>query len=164
MCPILETFGLFSFLTFLKPSVTNLRKQLRVNWALGWVRPPPGEAHKVDHFKGSLHLDENWFSIRQARPTALPAKTYPFVKRRISPTLLEWHSSEQILGRATTFNGTASPARSVFDTFTKQRAAVGQKQELGCRNDADRVCGVNREICKRNLVDKVITDVKVKWP
>ncbi|CAN0382926.1 unnamed protein product [Pylaiella littoralis] len=59
----LKQLGLRACSRFLKPLLTDIAKEKRLDWAVRWVREVPGGARKFHNFYDFVHLDEKWFYI-----------------------------------------------------------------------------------------------------
>lgn len=57
-----KNLGLHASSRYIKPLLTGLG-QLRLEWALRWIKHVSGGVHNSHHFEDFIHLDEKWFYI-----------------------------------------------------------------------------------------------------
>ncbi|CAB1112923.1 unnamed protein product [Ectocarpus sp. CCAP 1310/34] len=137
-----------------------------LSWALRWVRPSAGDAHKFHHFFDFLHLDEKWFYICKQ------GQRYYFYEGEHLPIRKVQHKSHviKVMFLAAVARPRYDSSRSrQFDgkigiyPFTVQRAAQRNGRNMAAGTMVTHSVEVNRTLYKK-LNNNVFPDIRAKFP
>ncbi|CAN0083821.1 unnamed protein product, partial [Pylaiella littoralis] len=163
----LKKLGLRACSRFLKPLLTDIAKEKRLDWAVRWAREVPGGARKFHNFYNFVHLDEKWFYIWKQ------GQRYYLYEGEDVPVYKVQHKSH-----VTKVMFLAAVARPRFDTgrnrqfdgkigiypFTEQRAAVRNSRNRAAGTMVTYSVEVNRETYTEKLIINVFPDIAAKFP
>eukprot|EP00903_Cladosiphon_okamuranus_P017611 g16221.t1 len=162
-----KTLGLRSCSRFLKPLLSDDGKAQRLAWALRWVRPSTGGAHKFHHFFDFVHLGEKWFYIckQGQRYYCYEGEDLPIRKVQHKTHVMK------VMFLAAVARPRYDPGRNrQFDgkigiyPFTEQRAAQRNSRNRAAGTVVTYPVEVIRTTYKDKLINSVFPDIRAKFP